>query len=259
MLRMYQELIKFRSLLTALIVRHLAMRYRGSVLGFLWSFLNPLCLMLVYTLVFKYYIRFEQVENYTVFLFVGLLPWLWFSSALMEGTASIVSGGHLITKSMFPAHILPTVAVVTTGVNFLLSLPLLFLFMGAFGSPFHWTLLGLPLLFILQLLFLHGLVIGLSAINVRLRDTQHVLGNLLTFIFFLSPIIYPSSSVPDKFKFTLDLNPFALFTIAYQRMVIDGVCPELKIIVALIIFTVLVSVLGQWIFNHYREGFAELL
>lgn len=259
MIKMYQELIKFHSLLTALITRHLAMRYRGSVLGFLWSFLNPLCLMLVYTLVFKYYIRFEQVHNYTVFLFVGLLPWLWSSSALLEGTSAIVSSGHLITKSMFPAHILPTVTVATTAVNFLLSLPLLFFFMFAFGSSFHWTLLGLPVLFIVQMLFLHGLVIALSAINVRLRDTQHVLGNLLTFIFFLSPIIYPASSVPDKLKFTLNFNPFALFTICYQQMILDGTLPGMKIVAAIILFTIGSLLIGERIFNHYREGFAELL
>lgn len=259
MKHIYQELYKFRSLLAALTVRHLAMRYRGSFLGFLWSFLNPLCLMLVYTLVFRYYIRFEQVSNYTVFLFVGLLPWLWFSSALIEGTASIVSGGHLITKSMFPAHILPAVSILTTGVNFILSLPLLFIFMLAFGTSFHLTLIGLPLIFTLQLFFLHGLVIGLAAINVRLRDVQHVLANLLTFIFFLSPIIYPASSIPERFRFTLGLNPFALFTMAYQSMILEGAWPSFSVIAGLCFYTAVTLMFGQLLFNYYRESFAELL
>jgi ABC-type polysaccharide/polyol phosphate export permease len=109
------------------------------------------------------------------------------------------------------------------------------------------------------MLFLHGLVIALSAINVRLRDTQHVLGNLLTFIFFLSPIIYPASSVPDRLKFTLSFNPFALFTICYQQIILDGTLPEMKTVAAIIFFTVSALLLGARVFNHYREGFAELL
>jgi len=142
-----KELYRYRSLVWALVVRHLATRYRGSVLGFMWSFLNPLCLMLIYSLVFKYYIRFSGVENYTIFLFCGLLPWLWFSSSLSESTSSIVSSGHLITKSMFPAHILPTVSVITNLINFILSLPLLFIFEAHFNptsTPFDLQTIPTP-------------------------------------------------------------------------------------------------------------------
>ena len=121
------ELYRYRALVWALVGRHLATRYRGSVLGFVWSFLNPLCLMAVYTVVFKYYMRSNVVEHYSLFLFCGLLPWQWVASSAVEGTNSLVSSGHLITKSMFPAHILPVVSVVTNLVHFLLALPLLVL------------------------------------------------------------------------------------------------------------------------------------
>ncbi|MCB0340161.1 MAG: ABC transporter permease, partial [Bdellovibrionales bacterium] len=259
MLENLKELYRFRSLVKALVVRHLAMRYRGSVLGFLWSFLNPLCLMLVYSLVFSYYIRFNSVDHYTIFLFCGLLPWIWVSSGLAEGATAIVSSGHLITKSMFPAHILPAVSVLTTMINFLLSLPLLFLFMWVAGMQFHITLLLLPVLIALQLLFLHGLALALSSLNVHFRDVQHIVGNVLTFLFFLCPILYPVSTVPERFRFTLDYNPLALFTLGYHQLILDGVVPSLSAFVVMGVSVLVVSWFGHAVFARYHESFAELL
>lgn len=259
MIQNLKEVWQYRTLLYALVVRHLSMRYRGSVLGFLWSFLNPLCLMLVYTVVFKYYIRFDHVENYTVFVFCGLLPWLWMTSSLSEGTSAVVSSGHLITKSMFPAHLLPTVTVVTALVHFVLSIPLLFIFMLIFGSEFHATLLLLPFLLLLQFVFAEGVVLALSALNVHFRDVQHILGNFLTFIFFLCPILYPLSTVPERFRWTMELNPFALFTVFYHNIIIEGVLPPIHLIAYVAAFSLIAFVGGNMIFNHYRESFAELL
>jgi lipopolysaccharide transport system permease protein len=259
MIENIKEVLKFRTLLHALVVRHLSMRYRGSVLGFLWSFLNPLCLMLVYTLVFKFYIRFNEVENYTIFLFCGLLPWLWFSSAILEGTSSLVNSGHLITKSMFPAHLLPLVAVLTTLVNFLLSIPLLLFFMVIAGMQLHWTLILVPLVLFLQLLFIHGLVLMLSSLNVYFRDVQHIVANFLTFLFFLCPILYPAKVVPEKFRFTLDLNPVAQFTAFYHNVILDGVLPSMGSLLYCGALVCLSFLIGNLVFNHYRESFAELL
>ncbi|RME58547.1 MAG: ABC transporter permease, partial [Candidatus Dadabacteria bacterium] len=157
------ELFRFRALISALVVRHLAARYRGSFLGYLWSLLNPLCLMLVYMLVFKYYIRFTSVEHYSIFLFVGLLPWIWLSNSLLEGANSIVANGSLVTKSMFPAQALPTVSVLTGLVHFLLSLPVLFLIMVIQGVHIPFTVIYLPLLVLLQVFLLYGLALVVSA------------------------------------------------------------------------------------------------
>lgn len=259
MLDNFSELYKFRTLVWALVKRHLAQRYRGSVLGFLWTFLNPLCLMLVYTLVFKYYIKFNQVPNYTIFLFCGLLPWIWLSTSLIEGTSSITSSGHLITKSLFPAHILPTVTVLTNLINFLLSLPLLFLFMLAFGVEFKATLLSLPLLFLLQAIILQGFALALGALNVYYRDVQHLTANFLTLFFFLCPIVYPASSVPERFRFILDYNPFAVLVSAYHQVIFEGVWISSFHLIVLSIFCVFSIFSGNIIFNRYRENFAEML
>jgi ABC-type polysaccharide/polyol phosphate export permease len=259
MAKNYQALYRYRSLLGALVVRHLSMRYRGSVLGFLWTFLNPMALMLVYALVFKYYIRFDQVENYTIFLFVGLLPWLWVSSALAEGTSSITSSGHLITKSMFPPQILPTVYLVTTLFNFLFSIPILLAFMFFAGLSFHSTLILFPALLFLQFVFLQGLVLALSTVNVYYRDVQHVLSNLLTFLFFLSPILYPPQVVPAGLQFTLDVNPLAVFTMAYHSIFLHGEIPSAGVWLYMIFAALVSLIIGNMIFERHREGFAELL
>lgn len=254
-----KQIVRYRALLWALVVRHLSIRYRGSMLGFLWSFLNPLCLMLVYVLVFRYYIRFNQVEHYTVFLFCGLLPWLWVQSALLEGTSAIVSSGHLITKSMFPPQLLPTVAVCTSMVNFLLSLPLLAIFMYFSGVSLPWTAVFVPLVVFGQAFFLLGIVWALSALNVHFRDVQHIVGNLLSFLFFLSPILYPSDVVPARFKPLLQLNPLALLTQFYHQLLLDGVLPDPYAVGYYFVITGLVLMMGAMIFQHYRESFAELL
>lgn len=259
MLENLRELYKYRGLISALVVRHLSMRYRGSFLGFLWSFLNPLCLMLVYTIVFQYYIRFNQIPNYTIFLFCGLLPWLWFQSGLLEGTASIVSSGHLITKSMFPPHVLPAVSSITTMINFVLSLPLLFIFMIAAGIELHLTLLLLPIVLCGQLLFLYGLSLCFGALNVYFRDVQHILANFLSFLFFLCPILYSPDTVPEKFRFTLDLNPVAMLTMFYHKLILEGAVPPLHVVATFGVFVFASFFIGDAVFRRYRESFAELL
>lgn len=258
MVESIRQLLKFRSLIWALTVRHLGVRYRGSTLGFLWSFLNPLCLMLVYLLVFKYYVRFEH-DNYTVFLLTGLLPWIWLQSALIEGTSSISSSGSLITKSMFPALVLPTVSLLTSMIHFLLSLPLLLVIMFALKVNFHWTLLLLPLVCGIQFVLLLGIILISSSLNVFYRDVQHLIANLLTFMFFLCPILYPITAVPERFRFTLELNPLATLTVLYHNVIIDGVVPSFESVVVLSAVALLTLWGGTVVYNRNRESFAEAL
>lgn len=259
MLRNVSELWKFRALVWALVGRHLRARYRGSILGFLWSFLNPLCLIAVYSLVFQYYIRFNEVDRYSLFMFAGLLPWIWFSSGLLEATSSISGGGSLVTKAMFPPHILPMVSVLTNLANFLFAIPLLLLFMLIAGKAFSLSLFFLPVVILIELVFLAGLAMAVSAINVHYRDTQHILGNLMTLWFFLCPIVYPATNVPERFRVTLLLNPVAVFTEMYQGIFLDGTLPSLTRLSVSAAVACVAWVVGCSIFNRYREGFAELV
>jgi lipopolysaccharide transport system permease protein len=253
------ELWRARTLIDALVRRHIATRYRGSLFGFLWSFLNPLCLMAVYTLVFSHYMRVSGGPNYHILVFSGLLPWIWSTSALHEGTASLVSSGHLITKSMFPAHVLPCVSVLASMVHFVLALPILMIFMYFAGVPVTATWLLLPVIVFLHGLFLLGAVLGLSALNVFYRDVQHLLGNILTFVFFLCPVVYPRTNIPARARFWIELNPLALVTEFYQMVLVEGVLPPLVPLVYFAVTAFAALALGVAIHQHNREQFAEAL
>lgn len=254
-----QELFNYRNLIAALTGRQLASRYRGSALGLLWSFLNPLFFMLIYTLVFKYYIRFDHLENYSIYLFCGLLPWTWLISGSIEAASSITSSGHLITKSMFPPQVLPVVSVLANFIHYLFSLILLFFFMLYFKVAFTWALLLLPFVIILQIFLMYGMGLLFSSLNVFYRDVQHLLGNVFNLLFFLCPILYPVSTVPDKFKFTLLLNPFAQLINLYQQIILYGKVPAFKIWIGLFLFSVFVFIIGKRVYLAHRESFAEYL
>jgi ABC-type polysaccharide/polyol phosphate export permease len=213
----------------------------------------------VYTLVFSYWMRFNGGPHYHLLVFAGLLPWIWTTSALSEGTSSLVGSGHLITKSMFPAHVLPFVSVLSSLVHFLLALPVLLGFMLASGVFPSTQWLYLPALVLVHGILLHGVTLGLSALNVFYRDVQHLVGNVLTFLFFLCPVVYPPSVVPERFRFVLELNPLAQITVFYQDILIRGVAPSAGGF-CYVAFTALVAlVVGGIIHERFREGFAEAL
>jgi len=251
-----RDLYRYRALIWTLVVKELKLRYRGSVLGFFWSFLNPLLLMAVYALVFSVYMRI-QMEHYPVFMFCGLLPWIWFSASLLEGVNSIVGRGDLITKAFFPPQILPMVTLFSNLINFLLSLPILFIFLWASHVIPGWPLIVLPAILFAQFLFTLGLVLALSAMNVHFRDLTHILGNVLTLWFFVCPIIYPLKQIPERFRFLVDFNPMALLTLMYQDVFFYDRFPNLKVLGGLIALGIVVIIVGNAIFNTYRESFAE--
>jgi ABC-type polysaccharide/polyol phosphate export permease len=199
------------------------------------------------------------MEHYSVFLFCGLLPWLWIVSSLQESASSITSSGHLITKSMFPAHILPFVTVATNMINFLLSLPLLFVISLVLGRGYSFNLLYLPLLIFIQFILSYGVALVLSSLNVLFRDVQHIVGNVLTFLFFLCPILYPVSQVPDRYQFTLNLNPFSSLIMSYQRILYEDVAPRGFDLLYAGLWAFTLYLVGTIIFARYRENFAELL
>ncbi|MBI4667444.1 MAG: ABC transporter permease [Nitrospinae bacterium] len=251
-----KTLYRRRELIWALVVKELKARYRGSFFGVVWTFLNPLLLLLVYSLVFSVYMR-AQVENYAVFVFAGLLPWIWFSSSLLDGVNSITSAGNLITKSMFPAEILPMVKILSNLANYALSLPLLLIFMFAYGVPLRWAALWLPIVMISQTLFTLGPVYILAALNVKFRDTQHILGNFITLWFFVSPILYPISQTPEDWRFVFYINPMAMLAVSYQDMFLYGKTPDLLVVAVIAITGMALSFLGLYWFDQGKETFAE--
>ncbi|MBF0170224.1 MAG: ABC transporter permease [Nitrospinae bacterium] len=251
-----QTLLRYRELIGSLVGKELKARYRGSALGMLWTFLNPLLLLTVYALVFSVYMRVEM-ENYAVFMFAGLLPWIWFSTSLLDGVNSVVSSGDLITKSMFPAEILPMVKIVANLANYVFSLPLLIFFMFVYGIPLTAQVVWLPVLMVAQLTLTVGLVYFFAAMNVRFRDTQHVLGSALTLWFFVSPILYPASQVPEEYRFTFLLNPMAPMVMGYQNIFVHGTPPDFLAVGGVFLGGLIVSLFSVAWFERNKETFAE--
>src|SRR2546427_12785779 len=185
------NLIRYRGLVQSLVARELKARYRGSVLGFFWSFINPLMLLLIYTFVFAVVLpamHSKEIEPFALFMFCGILPWTWFSSSLAEAAGSLISGGNLIKKVLFPAEVLPIVSVLANMVHFFLGLTILVGFLIYYKHPPDaLDLMWFPVVVFVQLIFTTALALILAALTVHFRDIRDLLANILTLWFFATP------------------------------------------------------------------------
>lgn len=257
MLRHFRELYQYRGLLLSLVQRELKARYRGSVLGFFWTFLNPTLQMLVYALLFSVYMR-QKMENYTFFMFVGLLPWNWFASSLSGGASSISDRRDLMTKVRFPAQVLPTTVVVTNLSNYILSLPLMVGLGLLFGVWPSWHVVAFPVVLFTQLCFTLAVVYILSALNVRFRDLQHIVLNILMMWFFLTPVLYSVTTIPAQYRpLMIFTNPMAVLVTSYQAIFYEHRLPDALPLMALLSASLLLLWLASQIFESRREEFAE--
>ena len=262
MLANLRELFRCRGLIETLVVRELKARYRGSILGFFWSFVNPLLLLLVYSFVFSVVLpgfRGSDLEPYALFLFCGLLPWTWFSSALLESSTSLIMNGNLLKKVLFPAEVLPIVAVLSNMVHFFLALPVLGGFLVFYAAPLRLAeLVWFPLVILVQLILSLGLALLLSALTVHFRDLKDLLANLLTLWFFCTPILYPMSMLPHNGTFVMNLNPFAHLAISYQEILFyDGPFGHWKWLLVILVASVGLLAVGYMLFDRLRDSFAE--
>lgn len=243
---------------TGLVSREVRARYKGSVLGFLWSLLNPLMMLVIYSVVFAVYLRVD-IPNYPLFLFAGILPWQWFTSSLQNGTATIVSNGNLIKKVYFPHEILPVVNVMTNLVNYVFSLPVLVLILLISQVAITPNLLYLPLLIVIQFVLTLGIVLILCTANAFFRDVEQLLSPILMAWFYMTPVIYPPSVVPERFSFLLYLNPMAPVIAGYQQIFYLGQSPSLKLLAYSGLLGVVLFVIGYAIFYNQKFKFSEVV
>jgi len=262
MLANLRQLIRYRGLIQSLVARELKARYRGSVLGFFWSFINPLLLLLIYSFVFSIVLpgtRPNELEPYALFMFCGILPWTWFSSSLSEAANVLIGGGNLIKKVLFPAEILPIVTVLSNMVHFFLGLPILAVFLVYYQKPLQWSeIVWFPAVVLVQLLLTVGLALILSALTVHFRDIKDILSNVLTFWFFATPIIYPMWMAPSFGRNLLNVNPFTHLAVSYQEILFyEGPFGHWKWLVALGAASVALFLFGYFLFDRLRDSFAE--
>ena len=262
MLRNLSRLGRYRGLIQSLVARELKARYRGSVLGFFWSFFNPLLLLLVYTFVFSYVMigaHDERVEPYALFMFCGILPWTWFSSSLTEAASVLISGGNLIKKVLFPAEILPIVTVLANMIHYFFGLVILAGFLMWYQRPLNVGELALfPLVVLVQLVLTTAFALILSALTVHFRDLKDLVANLLTFWFFATPILYPMTMAPGSWRRFLNGNPFTHLAVSYQEILFyNGPYGHWKWLLALLVASVGLFLLGYFVFDRLRDSFAE--
>lgn len=259
MLRNLRELHQYRALLVSLTVRELKARYRASVLGFLWTFLNPTLNMAVYAVVFGYLLKQAQ-PAYPYFLFVGLLPWIFFATSVVAGASSVSDRRDLLTKVAFPAQVLPATVVATNLANFVLSLPLLLALGLVYGIVPTWHVVLFFPLAVLQTVFILAVTYLVSAYNVALRDLQHIVANVVQMLFFLSPIVWSIDRLPLQYQRPmLYLNPMAAFVNAYRDVFYAHQLPELAPLAGVTASSLFVLWLSSGVFERRREEFAELV
>jgi ABC-type polysaccharide/polyol phosphate export permease len=260
-----KKLFRYRGLITSLVARELKARYRGSVLGFVWSFVNPLLLLLIYTFVFTKIMPNEddKTRPYAVFMFCGILPWNWFATSLSDAAGSLIAGGNLIKKVLFPAEVLPIVSVLTNMVHFFLGLLILVAFLVIYQ---HWPdpldLLWFPVVVLIQLLFTTSLALLLAALSVHFRDIRDILANVITLWFFATPIIYPYFQANvQSFRPFFNINPFTHLAISYQEILFfhGDFFPggHWRWLLLLGVLSVPLFLACYWVFDRLRDSFAE--
>jgi lipopolysaccharide transport system permease protein len=264
MLQNLRQLLRYRGLIASLVARELKARYRGSVLGFVWSFVNPLLLLAIYSFVFTTIMpaRVEGVEPYALFILCGILPWTWFAASLTEASGSLIAGGNLIRKVLFPAEVLPIVAILANMIHFFLALPIVVFFLIVYQhAPDPADLVWFPIAVGVQLVFTVGLGLTLAALTVHFRDIRDILSNVLTLWFFSTPIIYPWFLEQVRpYRLFFDLNPFTHLAVSYQEILFfPGPIGHWRWLLALGAASVGVFLAGYWLFDRLRDSYAEVV
>ena len=262
-----RELVTHRQLLQDFAWRELRSRYKGSALGFGWNFAMPLLQLIVFWILFGvlFGVRPRTATgdevNYAVFLFVGLLPWTFFSNSLSQGAGAILANGAIVKKVRLPLQLLPAASVLSALANFALSLVVLFAVLAIFGPRHPEGLLVLPLLIAIEVVLALGFAYLLAAANVFFRDVQHILTILLTAWYFLTPVLFSVSIVDDRptERFLLYLNPMAAVIVSFQRALLSGLPPEWDRLGYSAVWAVVVFVLGFLYFARTKDEVEEAL
>lgn len=245
-------------MLSSLVKKDLKTRYKGSVLGFLWTFLNPLFQLLVYSLLFSVIMR-SGIENYAMFLFVALVPWIFLSSAIAEGSRCIIASAGLIQKIYFPRIILPISTVCSTFMNMVFSFIVVFIALFLTGVGVSAAALLLPVVMVVEFIFVLGIVLIASALNVYFRDLEYILGIITMAWMYLTPILYSVDQVPEQIAAFLYFNPMTGVILAYRDILFYQQMPNLETLLSAVLFAAVAIILGVFLFQRLQKRFAEEL
>lgn len=258
MISSFKELYKYRELLKSNVKKEIRGKYKASFLGVLWSFINPLLMTLVYAIVFPFLLKNGQ-EHYTTYIVIAILPWVWCTTTIAQGTPVVLINGGIVKKVFFPREILP-ISVVTSGlVNFMISCLIIFIFLIFSGIGFSLNILFLPLIMIIQYIVLLGIILITSAINVYVRDVEYIVNFIMQMVFYATPILYPMEMFPGWVQKFLRLNPMATIIESYRDIFYYKTTPNFTYLGLVFLAGIVLLVLGFKVFNKLQRGFAEEL
>lgn len=258
-MRTIKELYAYREMIFSLVRRDLKGRYKGSALGFLWTFINPLLQLGVYTMVFSVIMR-NGIEDYYLFLFVALIPWIFFSTSLSGGSSCIWAQQDMVKKIYFPREVLPISFVTSQFVNMMLSLLVVLAVLLVSGKGLNpAALVYLPIIMLVEYIMALSVTMLSSAITVYLRDVEYILGIISMAWQFLTPVMYSVDQVPEEIVPIFNLNPMTPVIIAYRDILYYGQPPKLQTLLHATVFGIVVLVIGSTVFGRLKRHFAESL
>ncbi|MEX0895722.1 MAG: ABC transporter permease [Patescibacteria group bacterium] len=259
MLKLFTPFTSHKYLLFQLTQKEIKARYKQSIVGYAWVLLNPIALLAIYSFVFSIVFRFPTNDvPYPVFLFVALLPWIFFQTSIQTATNSLVSHAELLKKVAFPREVIPYAVVLGKLVDFAFAVLIFFVFVFFFDVQLHLTALWFIPLFTIHILLCTGVSLFLAAANLLYRDVQYLTGLLLLFWFYASPIVYPMSLVPEQYLWLYKLNPVVGLTEAY-RSLLFGYPVETTIVWWAIGVSISVFIFGFVVFKKLERVFADLV
>jgi len=247
-----------RELLGVLVARDFKLRYKRSILGVAWSLLVPLAQLGVLYVVFSQILPLN-IPHYTTFLFIGILPWTWFQSSLLSASGTIVDNRDFVKQIGFPVGVLPTITVISQLIHLLLAVPILAVFLMFDKIKPGPAVAALPLVIVIQFVFTISIAYIVATLQVRFRDTQHLLGILLFLMFYLTPVFWDDTNIPEPFKSIMQLNPVALLLNAYRRILIRGEWPDALPLLSVSVIAIVMLAFGYRIFSLARDRFVEEL
>ena len=253
---MFKELYNYRELLKTNVKKEIRGKYKGSALGVLWSFVNPLLSVLVYAIVFPFILRDTQ-PNYVTFLIIGILPWTWFITSISAGTNCIWINGGIIKKVYFPREILP-ISVVTAGlINFLISCIIILMFVLISGIGIGASIIALPFVMLIQYILQLGILFVTCAIDVYIRDAEYIIGFFVSLLFYGTPVLYSATLFPEKYRWILNLNPLTTIINSYRDIFYNKVFPNFMTLGTIFLVSLAILIIGYMIFKKLERRFAE--
>lgn len=257
-MKLFNEIYKYREFLKTSIKKDFRGKYKKSILGVLWSFLNPLFQLLIYALVFPFILK-NDMDNYIIFLIVALMPWNFFNMTILQSAACIVSNGGIIKKVFFPREILPISTTTSNLLNFLITCIIVFASLFISGIGIGSSIIFLPLIILIQYIFQLGLSFIFSSITVYIRDVEYLLNVFMMLMFYMCPIVYSADMIPDKFLPLFKLNPMFHIIEYYRQILYYKQNPNIASLLWLLGICIIILVLGLMVFKKLEKRFAEEL